>query len=90
MQAVGFSHKPAQMIALDGVLEERFGSPDEDLRLRVWRFVCVGQLLPRDTQRPGYKMLAVFVQLCYALLTTEFAIFRECIRHSSRGSRRWR
>jgi hypothetical protein len=77
MQAIGFAHESAQMIALDGTFEERFGCPNKDLGIisQTW--------LPGDTERPGRKALTVFVQLRDTFLSAESAMFRKSIQHSA-------
>ena len=68
MQAIGFAHKATHMISFDRPFKERFGCPNQDLRLFFRRLIG-------HTKRPGRKAFALLVKSRYALLTAESSIF---------------
>ena len=79
VQAIGFSHQSPQMIAFDRPFEERFGCPNEDLRILFGRLIG-------HTHRPRRETFPLFVQSGNALLSAEFIMFRKRIRHFSPDS----
>ena len=54
MQTIGLAHEATQMIAFDRPFEERFGGPNQDLRLLFRRHIG-------HTEGPRRKALALFV-----------------------------
>ena len=65
VQAVCLAHQSSEMIALNGMLKQRLGCPNQYLCL-----VATGQI--GYTQWPRYKSFTMTIQVVYCYLTTQF------------------
>lgn len=72
------AHLSAQSVAINRMLEERFRSPDE--HLRVFRRQI------SDAQRPCYEAFPPFVEVCDTQLAAETLIFRKAV---VQGNAQW-
>lgn len=72
------AHQSAQSVAIDRMLEERFRSPDEHLR------VFCRQI--SDAQRPCYEVFPPFVEVCDTQLAAETFVFRKVV---AQGIAQW-
>ena len=73
VQTIGLAHKATQVIAFDRPFEERFGRPNQDLRLFFRRHIG-------HTKRPRCKAFALFVKSRNVLLTAESTMFGKRIQ----------
>ena len=72
VQAVCLAHQSSEMIALNGMLKQRLGCPNQHLCL-----VVTGQI--GYTQWPRYKSFTMTIQVVYCYLTTQFLGFWKSI-----------